>query len=298
MSTKQLVVGFDGSESSRLALTWAMQDARTRGLPVLLAHALYSAVGPVEGFVTSAEAGPEALLVAAHEMVTAAEHEARREVPGVELSSRIVTGPPVQALLGLLGSAELLVVGSRGLGSFKELLLGSTSLELAAGASCPVVVVRSTGYTEPGPQAGRVVVGVDGSTGSARALALAFEEASLRGIGLSAVCAWQVPNYEAYGWASSVTDQSMVSVYEREAHRSLSESLAGWQEKYPDVDVRPVLVRSEPVAALVNASLGAEAVVLGSRGLGGFRSLLLGSVTHGVLHHARCAVAVVPPTTE
>ncbi len=296
MNARQVVVGFDGSESSRLALTWAMRAAKARRLPVLIAHVGVAGIASVGASHVLAEGTHDALMQAEQAMLSQATHEARLETPGVEVSSTIVTGIPVDALLGLLGDAELVVVGSRGLGSFTEILVGSTSLQLATYAPCPVIVVRSTDYVAPGPHAGRIVVGVDGSSGSAQALELAFEEASLRGCGLTAVYAWEVPSFEAYGWLSVPPPQNVLPMYERDARLVLAESLAGWAEKFPDVDVHRGAVHAGPLAALVAASAGAELLVVGSRGLGGFRSLLLGSVGHSVLHYAHCPVAVVRST--
>ena len=293
MNARQIVVGFDGSESSRVALTWAMRAAKAHGLPVLVAHVGVAGIASVGASTTLAEGSHDALMQAERRMVEEALHEAHREVPGVTVESTIVTGLPADALLRLLDSAEMLVVGSRGLGTFTQLLVGSTSVQVATHAPCPVVVVRSTDYVEPGTEAGRVVVGVDGSDCSAEALDFAFEEASRRGCGLTALYAWEVPSFQAYGWLSTPPPDSMLATYERQAHRTLSEALAGWTEKYPEVDVRKVTSHATPVAALVAASAGAEELVVGSRGSGGFRSLLLGSVGHGVLHHAHCPVAVV-----
>jgi nucleotide-binding universal stress UspA family protein len=293
MNTRKIVVGYDGSESSSLALTWAMHAGKARGLPVLLAHVGVAGIASVGASPVLAEGTHDALMRAEHEMVTKAEHQARLEVPGVEVSSRILSGLPADALLGVLDDAEVLVVGSRGLGSFAEVLIGSTSLQVATHATCPVVVIRSLDYVEPGPEAGRVVVGVDGSSASAGALDLAFEEASLRGCGLTAVYAWEIPAFQAYGWLSVPPPDNVVPVYEREATKVLAEALAGWTEKYPDVDVRQVTVEATPAEALVNSSAGAEVVVVGSRGAGGFRQLLLGSVSHALLHRSLCPVAVV-----
>ena len=293
MATKDVVVGYDGSKCSRAALVWGMTEARTRGLPLLIAHAGYTPTAPIAGFVTMVEPDPEALGVAAEEMLALAMNEVRRDAPEVEVRTAVVPGPVVPVLLNLMDGAELGVVGTRGLGTFHELLVGSTSLQLAAHAPCPLVVVRSTESREPGTEAGRVVVGVDGSTGSAAAVAFAFEEASARGCGLTAMSVWQVPSFESYGWGSGADDRSDRAVFQRAMGRVLSESMTGWAEKYSDVDLRQSLVHGEVAAALVGASDGAEMVVVGSRGLGGFRSLLLGSVSHTVLQHAHSTVAVV-----
>jgi len=151
MNARQIVVGFDGSESSRLALTWAMRAAKARELPVLVAHAGIAAVASVGGSLTLAEDSHDALMQAERTMVQEALHEARREVPGVDVESTIVTGLPADALLRVLDHAEMLVVGSRGLGSFAALLVGSTSLQVATHAACPVVVVRSLDYYRSQP---------------------------------------------------------------------------------------------------------------------------------------------------
>jgi nucleotide-binding universal stress UspA family protein len=294
MTAHHVVVGYDGSESSKLALTFGLREARKRGCPLQIAHVGLAGISTVGASPVSAVTSHDKLMVAERALVQAAEDEAREEAPGVDVMSRIVTGPPARALLELLDEAELVVVGSRGLGSFAALMVGSTSRQLAAHAPCPVVVVRSTGYLPLGAEAGRVVVGVDGSNGSERAVAFAFEEAALRHCGLTAISAWEVPSFEAYGWMTAPTTEDILPVYEHEARRMLAEGLAGWGEKYPEVEVRRISVHGNPVAELVNASAGAQLVVVGSRGAGGFRSLLLGSVSDAVLRHAHSAVAVIP----
>ncbi len=293
MTTKRIVVGYDGSESSRVALTWALREARSRAIPVLIVHALNPVAGTLAGLGTYARFSADR-RAAAERMLLAAVHESRREVPGVELESRVVEGPTVPALLEELAGAELAVVGSRGLGGFTELLVGSVAVQLVTYAPCPVVVVRSLDYAAPGPEAGRVVVAVDGSTPSSEAVGFAFEEASLRGVGLTAMHVWEAPFFELPARGPAPENSFMDEVEQAEL-RLLSEALAGWREKYPDVEVRQRLVHGEPAQAVAEASPGAELVVVGSRGRGGFRALLLGSVSHAVLHHARCAVAVVRP---
>jgi nucleotide-binding universal stress UspA family protein len=161
------------------------------------------------------------------------------------------------------------------------------------------VVVLREGIGRPieAVEAGRVVVGVDGSELSTQALAFAFDEASLLGIGLTALHAWDVPFFDVPGHGGAGVPGA-VREFKGEELRLLSESLSGWREKYPDVDVRQTLVHEEPVKALVEASSGAALIVVGSRGRGGFRSMLLGSVSHAMVHHARCPVAVVRPTVS
>jgi nucleotide-binding universal stress UspA family protein len=126
---------------------------------------------------------------------------------------------------------------------------------------------------------------------SEAAIATAFEQADRRGLPLTVVHAW-VPEYVGTGIASLAAETHLQRLAEEEAALA-AEVLAGWSEKYPDVAVHRVTVRAHPVAALVDSSKGAELVVVGSRGRGGFAGLLLGSVSQGVLHHAHCPVMVV-----
>jgi nucleotide-binding universal stress UspA family protein len=134
-------------------------------------------------------------------------------------------------------------------------------------------------------------VGVDGSPASDSALGFAFEEASLRGTGLTVVHAWTMP-------VSTGPGDILPLVYDidevnAEETRLLAETVAGWQEKYPDVRVHRVVAHGAPAHELVQRSAGAELLVVGSRGRGGFRGLLLGSVSQAAIHHAQCPVAVV-----
>lgn len=292
MTRRQVVVGYDGSPASRLALDWALTEARVRNLPLLIAHAGFVPVPSIAGFVTLVDPSPEAMLAADSQLIADAAERARRDEPEVEIATALVPGSAAGVLLELLHGAAMAVVGNRGRGSFDELLIGSTSLHLATHASCPVVVVRAGTADQAGAHAGRVVVGVDGSPDAMAAVGFAFEEAAFRGCGLAAVSALQLPHVESDGW---LTEAGVLSVSDQDAARALSESLSGCAERYPEVDVTTAVVRGEPVPVLVRASEGAQLLVVGSRGLGGFGSLLLGSVGHGVLHHARSAVAIIRP---
>jgi nucleotide-binding universal stress UspA family protein len=157
--------------------------------------------------------------------------------------------------------------GSRGLGAVGTLFLGSTGVELTARAACPVVAVRGREH-----KAQRIVVGVDGSDTSLRALEYGFDEAALRGARLTAIHAVEHPVNEA---DSGITD-----------------TVARLRERFTDVPAELTTVTAHPAEALINASADADLLVVGSRGRGGFRGLLLGSVSQTVLHHADCPVAV------
>jgi nucleotide-binding universal stress UspA family protein len=294
MSEQRIVVGYDGSESSRVALTWALAEAAARNAPIVAVHVLDVATGPwASGSARSARTHDE-VRGDGERLLLAAQHESRREAPDVELQTRLLEGPTAGTLLEQLADARMVVVGGGGLGELAQLLVGSTDIQLVNHAACPVVVVRSLEYQEPGPEAGRVVVGVDGAERSADVLAFAFEEASVRGTGLTAVHAWQEPFPELprYGQQTHPGDWTL-EVLEQDAQRTLGELLEPWREKMPDVPVRASVVRGEPARQLVAASPGAALVVVGSRGRRGFATLLLGSVGHSVVHHATAPVALV-----
>lgn len=214
--------------------------------------------------------------------------------PEVAHSEMLVSARPAQAILDAASGASSVVMGSRGLGSLAELVVGSTSFAVATHAEVPVVVVRSPSAETAGADAARVVVGVDGSDSSEKALQYALDEAAVRGTGVTAVRAWRAAFFDGLsakgGAIPAHVEDAVVVPTEITA---LRESLEPWLAKYPDVDVRQEVVHAEAADALSAASAGAALMVVGSRGRGGFRSLLLGSVSHAVLHHANCPVAVV-----
>jgi nucleotide-binding universal stress UspA family protein len=295
MTHPPIAIGFDDSSASREALEWALDSARLRGLAVEVVYALApvsATVPPVYGYGGPTE---EVLIKEAEAILADATAYAKGTASGVEVTTLLARESAVTALMKRGESAQSVVVGSRGLGTFGELLLGSTSVQLAAHGTCPTVVVRPTSKEGGvGPHSGRVVVGIDGSPLAEAALALGLEEASLRGVGLTALCAWDIPYLDLTGRAGSMP-RDVAQQEDQEVRAMLGEIVAGWQERYPDVDIRRDVVASKPVDALVDASRGAELLVVGSRGRGGFRSLLLGSVSHAVLHHAHCTTIVVHP---
>lgn len=296
MSGKPVVVGYDGSDTSRRALDWALATAGRREIPVVVVHAFTLPMPPVP--VAPGYAGPNegALREGAEAVLAEAAEHAARLAPDVEVSTRLVSAPAALALLDGIEDAEMVVVGSRGLDGFSELLVGSTGVQLATHAPCPTVVIRPQHRpVEPGPEAGRVVVGVDGSPLSETALAFGYEEASMRGVGLTALHAWDTPVLDAGGRGAGLPHETVREIGAAEESVVLSESLAGYREKYPDVDLRQRVDHQKAAKALIAASAGAELLVVGSRGRGGFRSLLLGSVSHAVLHHSHSPIAVVRP---
>ncbi len=292
-SDKPILVGYDGSESGQRALRWALDEARLRHLAVTVLHAQPSEAvltGLGMGYYDPDGNGREA----AEALLGDARAKAERWAPDVKVRTRLDADPPAVALLDAMNEASMVVVGSRGHGGFAELLVGSTSLHAATHGRVPVVVVRGDGTGPEGPEAGRVVVGVDGSEAAQDALRTAFEEAEVRKVGLTAVRAWRSPYFDSTGAKGGAIPAHVEDEVVVPGERTiLHDCVAQWHAKHPDVDVRERLVHGDAAAALVDAAHGAELLVVGSRGRGGFRSLLLGSVSHAVLHHATTPVVVV-----
>jgi nucleotide-binding universal stress UspA family protein len=286
--SRPVVVGVDDSGSSA-ALRWAVDEARRRSAPLWIVHALDTT--HTDGFALANPLFVARERQAAERVLDTAARLAREGAPGLDVRALLELGPPPAVLLGQMPAADLVVLGCRGRGGFAGLLLGSTSLHVAMHGSGAVVVVRpAADGTSAGPSAGRIVVGADGSPSSDCALGFAFARAQCRGLGLTAVRAWRSPAMYVDVPSSHVWQQA-----EKEEQARLSEDLVPWRERYPEVDVVERTAMRNAGAVLVDESAGAELLVVGSRGRGGFGGLLLGSVSHAPLHHAHCPVAVVRP---
>jgi nucleotide-binding universal stress UspA family protein len=210
----------------------------------------------------------------------------------VALSTDMRAGLPADVLIDESRTARLVVVGDRGTGGFRELLLGSVAAAVAAHGQCPVMVHRGTGphaRAEDRP----VVVGVDGSPLSDAAVRFAFDAAAVRGAPLVAIHTWLDVNTAGL-WAGlpSMIDWPAIQADEECV---LAKKLAPWQKAYPHVPVRTLVVRDNPEHALLAHSARAQLVVVGSRGRGTLAALGLGSVSHALLHAADCPVVVVRP---
>ncbi|MEU0217785.1 universal stress protein [Streptomyces sp. NPDC006265] len=284
--THPVIAGVDGSASSLEAVEVAAREAQLRGVPLRIVHALGHRPAD-RPFWSPADRGLEPMIQG---VLACAEERARTIAPGVAITRSVVAGEAVQVLEIESRSASLAVVGSRGLSGFSGLLLGSTAVHLAGHGHCPLMVVRG----RPDP-AGPVVLAVDGSEAGAGAVEFAFTEAARRKAPLVAVHVWNTWSERAYegpGDPLNATVADAEQLREAEQHL-LDESVAAWQEKFPEVVVERSLVRSRVRPALISASGGAQLVVVGARGRGGFTGLLLGSVSQALLHHAHCPVTVV-----
>lgn len=288
-----VVVGVDGSDHARQAVRWAAQTAAGRHAPLRLAHAaavpdLYAGVLPPTPKVL------EAVWSRGRDVLAEAKRIAESS-GAVDVETDIDDGTPSVVLLEASKTARMLVLGASGQGRFMSTLaLGSTALQMVAHAQCPVVVVRGE---QPDRVTSRapIVVGIDGSPVSEAALAAAFEEASLRGVTLIAVHAYREDFGDLMFTEVGAVEWEPAEDIER---RVLTERLAGWGEKYPDVVVERQLLRERPRHALLKLSGDAQLVVVGSRGRGGFAGLLLGSTSQALVYHAACSVMVVRPGEE
>lgn len=273
----RVVVAFDGSAPSRAALQVAIDEAVGRGTPLHLVTAIDVLATPTPSAA--------AYSMTARRAVQDAATSAQGLLGPDRVTTSIETGAPSAVVLGACRPGDLLVVGSHGHRPVARMLLGSTSTALATHATCPVMVVRGS----PQRPDARVLVGVDGSATSADAVRLAADEAARRGVPLRAVIAVP-PVVDAMGFVSG-PDEPML----QEARAVLGESLAGLHTDHPDLTIECLLVQTHPVEALMRHASGAQLVVVGTRGRGGVRSMLMGSVSREMLQRAPCTVAVVHP---
>jgi nucleotide-binding universal stress UspA family protein len=241
-----VVAGIDGSPRSLDAVEAAAVAAAQRHRPLRIVYAAESTVEFPEEYLAEA-----ALL-------------AEKVAPELSMACELLAGPAAPALLAESGRAALLVLGDRGLGGFPGLIVGSVAVHAATHGACPVLLVRGQ-YHHSGP----VVVGFDGSAGSARALEFAIDEAAMRG-----------------------TDVVTLEARTGTEPPGVGEPLARVTDGRGDVVVRHEVVHEAAGRALTRWSRTAQLLVVGDRGHGGFPGLQLGSVAQHVVHEATCPTAV------
>jgi nucleotide-binding universal stress UspA family protein len=261
-------------------------------VPLRLVFVAYMPMPGYAGGVGLSVDFSEELRADAHRQLAEVKPEVLEGRPELDVDTAVLVGPPIPRLIKESENARLMVLGSRGLGGFTGILLGSTAVALAAHGHCPVAVVRDDAESH---STGPVVVGVDGSAASETAVEIAFEETSLRGAELVAVHTWNdYPSDVSFATAHAfVVDWQLIETREE---AKLAERLAGWQEKYPDVPVSRVVTRDRPVRCLLEVAANAQLLVVGSRGRGGFTGMLLGSTSQALVYHAPCPVLVARPT--
>lgn len=271
-----IVVGTDGSARADVAVEWAADEATLRRRPLHIVHAaerwdydmpFHAAPGMCESLTQTGE-----------RVLAEAVERAAKARPGLQVTTELVFDSPARALRSQGRRADEIIVGHRGLGGFLGMLLGSTGLRVAGHVPVPVIVVRG----EVCERRGEVLAGVDLSGDAANVLRYAFEAAALRGAWVRVVHAWQPP-------ATPLAVRETAAV----AQERLTDAIAPWRAAFPDVGVVEQTPCGHPVGELTDHSSRAALLVVGSPERD--HGPCLGPVAHGVIHHADCPVAVVPP---
>jgi nucleotide-binding universal stress UspA family protein len=288
----RLVVGFDGSTTSTSAVEWAAAEAERRGaaLRVISSYALPPVMDHYGiGTGAASPADVQRADLGARETLEAAMSGCRHHHPALGLDYWTTDAPVVEALTEEARRADLLVVGRSGAGPFERVLLGSVTESVLYRSPCPVAVVptKTVDHGDAADHVGRVVVGVDGSPAALKAMRWAADEADTRQANLVVVHAWDYPyrmTTEGLAPGSDLARVDAAIVADR-AVEEAREMMAG--------PVTSRLVEASAVQALLDAAETADLLVVGSRGRGGFRTMVLGSVAHVVAGHSPCPVVVV-----
>ncbi|WP_405486501.1 universal stress protein [Streptomyces sp. NBC_00096] len=283
-----VTVGVDGTPQSLSAARWAAREAALRQAPLRIVHAEDWSSGTL-----IPELDPGTRDRWADEVLASATDELKRAYPRLEISTRRLSGRPSTALAAEAESAGLLVLGSRGLGSVVGFIVGSVSLSTLTATETPVVLVRAEedgGENGAGTPYGEIVVGVDIHQACDRVLAFAFEEASRRDCALRAVHGWKLPPASGY---SPVLNPSVAREVDRTVAQMLDDMLMPWRLKFPDVRLEEKTFIGSAGRELVQATTGADLVVIGRRIRRSPMGTHLGPIAHAVLHHTAAPVAVL-----
>ncbi|MGW5430026.1 universal stress protein [Streptomyces sp. NPDC004059] len=297
---RTITVGLDGSPESRAAAEWAAREAKLRGVAVRLVQVWEPAPAPT---AHAPFLGAETYQHWTERIPREAAEALRLRHPGVEVSTEQLSGSPAEALAGAAKDAELLVLGSRGLGGIAGFLVGSVGLGVVAHAERPVVLVRAgeqaadehetdaAGVASAATSFRPVVLGLDLGSPDETVIRFALGAAARRAAPLRVVHGWNPTPYYAYGMAPDPGIQQLLADTDAGA---LAEVLAPWRRKFPDVQVVAESSFGSPSNLLIDASRDASLVVVGRRVRQSAAGAHIGPVTHAVLHHATAPVAVVP----
>src|SRR5215207_8638954 len=277
-------VGVDGSWRDTGALEWALQESRFRRVPLRAVHVIE------EKLRHSPYWQPTVVDDASMDLVQEVQQKMTGRDGSLDHTADLVVGPPAATLTELAAQGELLVVGRRGMGKFKRLLIGSTSEAVTNLAAVPVVVVPE-GW-RPGDHVGRVVVALDDSGESEDAIEFALTMAIERQAPVRMVHVWDLP--AIYSWdamnVSGISDE-----WNQTAQRHFEAVADQWRHKYPDLRIEVDVRRGHAVDGIIATSQSADAqlVVVGGHRRHRLSPARLGSVARGVVQHATCPVAVV-----
>lgn len=290
----EILVGVDGSGTDVAAVRWAARAATLYGLPLRLLHSaeipVYGALEDYPGALSGAVLDVLRKQEALEQPAAAAAQRLRQDYPDLELRVTETSGAASAALMEHQDSALLMVVGSGRRGRLGDLLLGTTSLNTAMHAACPVAVINR-GIDVDALNHGVVVVGIDGSKGSAAAAWVAFRAAQARGARLVCLSTWYIEVVD--GFVVTDPDSPEWQQIEQRQRDLVDRVIAPAREAFPDVQFEVEVVQSASTTVLQDRTNRVDLMVLGTRGRGGFAGKLLGSVSHKVLQAARCPVIVV-----
>ncbi|AJC52973.1 universal stress protein [Streptomyces sp. 769] len=281
-----VTVGVDGTSQALAAAQWAAHEARLRQSRLRLLTAWQPLTATPRGAPGAREVPPwpDRIIEEARATVESAE-------PGVAVEVRLVREPPLEALVEAAEQADLLALGSRGLGPAARFTLGGTGLDLVPRVAVPVVLVRAR-HDRPATEEGSsVAVGVSLHAACEGLLAFAFETAARRAVPLRAVHGRNLPPF-AYDRGGAV-ERAAADQAEVLAREELSQALRPWREKFRDVRVEEQVVMESPAPALLHGAAGAQLLIVGRRHLG-HAVPRIGHVVHAAVHHAPCPVAIVP----
>jgi len=287
-----ILVGVDGSAAALGAVRWAARYAALRNAPLTLVHVVdaplpeWFEVATLAGSRQWQEQRARDFIEPAIEIA----EESTGECGPVQIDSKVFNSATVPTLVGLSAEVEMVVVGYQGHGGvLARSFLGSVSSALVYHAHCPVAVIHDDEAMIGNASQEPVLVGIDGSPASEAATAIAFEEASRRGVGLVALHAWTDPRVSG---SKGLLQDSKWDAQLSEEEETLAERLAGWHERYPDVAIRRRVEIGDPARWLIDASERAQLIVVGSHGCGWFSGRLLGSVGAAVVNRAKIPVIV------
>jgi nucleotide-binding universal stress UspA family protein len=294
--TRPIVVGVDGSPGAAEATRYAAAIAERRHATLTLVYVLepvFYGYGPL-GFAGSYAISEERLRESAAKLLEEAVADIESAHPSLKVDSRLETGGAAARLIDESAEALITVLGSRGMGGFASLMLGSVSTQVAAYGHGPIVVVRPATLPD-----GPVLVGFDGSTGAGAALQFGVQEALSRGVPLVvANIYWEQPLQPDQQPGRQPRADPRITA-RHHAQQVINDALELPSHEHPELryDIRTIHSLN-PAHSLVEESAQAGLTVVGSRGLGGFTGLLLGSVSRTLIHHATGPVAVVHPAQQ
>lgn len=282
-----ILVGVDGSPSAQRALEWAIDQAMLERRPLTLVHGAGPSMMYADAVGMDQRLVIEAIRDEAYEVVREARAQVTARAPELEVHERLEMSDARSVLLELSTGAAMIVLGSRGRGTVKSLLLGSVAVAVSRHADCPVVVLRprNVGTVRRG-----ILVGADGTERSSTTLEFAYRQASLRRLPLTVMhCYWDALSATVGPGVVSDDEPGLEST-----RLMVAESISGMGEKFPDVNVRTVLARGLADKCLVHAAETMDMVVVGARERGSISNLVYGSIASGVVEHASSIVAVIP----